>query len=232
MRSCARFWRTAHPKRLDIVSLHIVISVRQIAEGTCLIRFTREGLCYQPGQYLLLGVPGGDLREYSIFSRPHDAFLEVLVRVIPEGAVSSRLSRLLAGDALHVHSVKGSFLIPLRHTAKRFLFVATGTGIAPFHSITGSMTDLAYEVYHGVRYASECYARETFPADRYHACLSREMAKTGEYQGRVTQVLFDVPVAPDTECYLCGSCDMIYDMFAILQAKGIPRAQIHTETYY
>ena len=214
------------------MSLHRVLSVSRLTAGTVLIRFTRKGLAYRAGQYLLLGIPGGDLREYSLFSRPQEDWLEILVRVIPEGAVSSRLACLVRGDAIQVQGVQGAFMVPPGYQQKTFLFVATGTGIAPFHSIVGAYPRLDYALYHGVRQVAECYARNAFGADRYHACLSRDTGQVGTYTGRVTQVLRDAAVPSDTECYLCGSCDMIYEMFALLQAKGIPREQIHAETYY
>ncbi len=214
------------------MALHKVLSVLELTEGTCLVRFTREGVVYQAGQFLLLGIPGGDLREYSIFSRPHDDWLEILVRVIPDGSVSSQLARLQPGDAIKVEGVQGSFTVPQDYDRKKFLFVATGTGLAPFHSIVGTYPQLDYQLYHGVRYGSECYVRSAFAPDRYHACLSRESGRAGEYSGRVTAYLRDQSLPEDAECYLCGSCDMIYEVFGMLQSKGIARTQIHTETYY
>ena len=214
------------------MSLHSVLSVTHLTEGTCFIRFTREDIIFQAGQFLLLGLPGGDLREYSVFSRPHDDWLEILVRVIPDGVVSSQLAQLQSGDTIKVEGGQGSFVVPADYAQKKFLFVATGTGLAPFHSIVGTYPQLDYQLYHGVRYATECYARTAFFAERYHACISGEAAVDGAHTGRVTNHLRNQRVPEDTECYLCGSCDMIYEMFALLQAKGIPRMQIHTETYY
>lgn len=211
---------------------HQVLDVAWLVPGTIRLRFTREKLDFQPGQYLLVGVPGGDLREYSIFSRPSDPWLEILVRVIPEGLVSSQLARLVSGDRIAVRGPQGGFLLPSDPYNGSYLLVATGTGIAPFHAMVGTYPELEYQLYHGVRYATECYVRHAFAPERCHACLSREDAGAGDYAGRVTQVLYDVALRVDTACYLCGSCDMIYDMFALLQTKGIPRGQIHAETYY
>ena len=214
------------------MSLHSVLSVTHLTEGTCFILFTREDIIFQAGQFLLLGLPGGDLREYSVFSRPHDDWLEILVRVIPDGVVSSQLAQLQPGDTIKIEGVQGSFMVPADYAQKKFLFVATGTGLAPFHSIVGTYPQLDYQLYHGVRYATECYVRTAFSAERYHACISGEAAVDGAHTGRVTHHLRNERVPEDAECYLCGSCDMIYEMFALLQAKGIPRTQIHTETYY
>ncbi len=215
------------------MSVHEVLSVTALTEATCLIRFSRGEIQFLAGQFLLLGLPGGDLREYSIFSRPQDDWLEILVRVIPDGTVSSQLARLSKGDMIKVQGVQGGFVVAEDARDKPYLFVATGTGIAPYHSIIGAHPDIAYQLYHGVRDASECYAREAFAPDRYHACLSRDRGEgAGEYSGRVTQILGNAAIAAETECYLCGSCDMVYEMFGILQNKGISRTQIHTETYY
>jgi ferredoxin/flavodoxin---NADP+ reductase len=212
------------------VALHRVLDVTALATGTGLVRISREDVLFRPGQYLLVGLPGGDFREYSIFSRPADPWLEILVRVIPDGAVSRQLASLVPGDVLVVQGPQGGFQLPEDRLQHQYLFVATGTGIAPFHSMIGTFADIDFRLYHGVRYAAECYARGDFDTTRYIACLSRE--KGSDRSGRVTDVLRDEVIAPATRCYLCGSCDMIYDMFALLQGKGIPREQIHAETYY
>jgi ferredoxin--NADP+ reductase/benzoate/toluate 1,2-dioxygenase reductase subunit len=39
-------------------------------------------------------------------------------------------------------------------------------------------------------------------------------------------------VSPETNAFLCGNCDMIYEAFDLLQDKGLPAAQIHTEVYF
>jgi ferredoxin--NADP+ reductase len=39
-------------------------------------------------------------------------------------------------------------------------------------------------------------------------------------------------VDPAIRCYLCGSCDMIYEAFQILEGYGITREQVRVETYY
>lgn len=214
------------------MSLHRILSISEVSAGTCLIRFSREGLRFEPGQYLLLGPPGGDVREYSVYSSPHQEDLEILVRVIPEGTVSSQLACLPLGSEIKVQGVMGGFLIPPDFCEKKFLFVATGTGIAPFHSMVTGLPDLDYQLYHGVRFASECYARQDFEDSRYHACLSQENGDARDHTGRVTTVLRGASIPHGTHCYLCGSCDMIYEVFALLQQRGFSRDQIHTETYY
>jgi len=212
------------------MALHEVIAVTWPCAGTAILRLTREAFTFAPGQHVLAGLPGGDVREYSIFSAPDDPWLELLLRVIPEGRVSPRLAAGRAGDRVTVEGPIGSFLLPAQPAGVPLLFVATGTGIAPFHCMVRACPDLDYHVLHGVRHAIEQVARDAFKPARYTGCLSRESG--GQFDGRVTDCLRRRPPAPATECYLCGSCDMIYEAFAILAAHGVPRDHIHVETYY
>ncbi len=212
------------------MSQHRVMTATTLATGTILLRLTREGLDFQPGQHVLAGRPGGDVREYSVFSAPADPWLELLVRVIPDGGVSPQLAQCRPGDTVTVDGPMGAFTLPPDAASRRFLFVATGTGIAPFHAMVRAVPGLDFHLVHGVRSAGEQYARAAFPPERYTGCLSREPG--GDFQGRVTQYLSAHPPTPDCDCYLCGSCNMIYDTFAVLATAGIARDRIHVETYY
>ena len=112
----------------------------------------------------------------------------------------------------------------------KFLFIATGTGIAPFHSLTGSYPDFDYTIIHGVRYATEAYESSSFPQDRYVLCTSRDAE--GDFKGRVTDYLATHEVDSDTLVYLCGNCDMIYEVYDQLTSRGIDSDQIKTEVYF
>ncbi len=214
------------------MGLHRTLAVSYPAAGTCLLQVARDGIAFQAGQYMLLGPPGGDLREYSVFSAPSDAFLSFLIRVIPEGQVSPALARLQPGDLVRVEGPAGAFLLPPEPALHRYWFVATGTGIAPFHAMIRSFPSLDYQLLHGVRTPDCLYRREAFCPARHTACLSRSARREAGYAGRVTAYLEAHPPPADALCYLCGSCDMIYAVFAILQKHGIAREQIHAETYY
>ena len=67
----------------------------------------------------------------------------------------------------------GFFSLDEDYATKKYLFVATGTGIAPFHSIALSHPGLDYKIVHGIRYGAEAYERNAYPANRYVACASR-----------------------------------------------------------
>ncbi len=97
---------------------------------------------FEPGQYFALGViVGGRLiqRPYST-SSPRDARteLEFLVRLVPGGALTPTLWALRVGDRIRIGRAKGLFRLR-QGDPRTHLFVATGTGLAPFLSMADSL---------------------------------------------------------------------------------------------
>jgi len=196
---------------------YTVLEVRQLAGKVVLIRFERLGLDFLPGQYLNVGLQGKrEQREYSIHSKPTDPFLE-LFSVKP-------------GDALNVEGPFGFFLLDKRAMDFQHLFVATGTGISPFVSFVRSHAALNYQVVHGVRTSDQAFSRDSFFPDRHNLCVTS--GSGGDYPGRVTSWLKENPVLPQTMCYLCGNCEMIYEVRDILRQQGIAADQIFSEVYF
>jgi ferredoxin--NADP+ reductase len=206
--------------------------VRNLSPSAYVLRFERSGLQFQPGQYLVVGRQGRlDRREYTIYSSPSEDYLEILVKEIEGGLVSRDLRRCRPGDPLVVEGPFGLFSIEEPRRARgKFLFVASGTGVSPFHCFASSYPGLSYRLLHGVRQASELYEREVFERSRFVGCVSRE--QRGDYHGRVTAYLREHPADPESLCYLCGSCDMIYEVFDILRGQGVGPERLFAEVYY
>jgi ferredoxin/flavodoxin---NADP+ reductase len=210
----------------------IVHHVRRLSPGVFVLRFDRNDLSFEPGQYVNLGIPGSIARrEYSIYSGIGDDFLEVLIRETSGGLLSPALSRRESGDALIVEGPYGLFVTDLAERSRaRYLFVGSGTGISPFHCLVRSYPEIDYLLLHGVRGAEERHDRPAYPPSRYVACVSR--GEGGDYRGRVTGWLRDHPVDPSRLCYLCGNSDMIYEAFVILAEGGVPRNHLFAEVYF
>lgn len=209
-----------------------VLSNTEIATDLFLLRFERDGRSFEPGQFLAVGLPREThRREYSIYSGVDDDFFEILFRRMPEGYLTMRLAELKPGDAVVAEGPEGSFTIP--ESAEHLLLVATGTGISPFHCFTRSYPHLNFQLLHGVRTKAE-RANPAEYGDSYLACVSQEMG--GDYHGRVTSYLKEQleahPLDPATHCFLCGNCDMIYEVYALLQRYGVPLDRLHTEVYF
>ena len=192
----------------------------------------RNGLGFQTGQFITLGLNGKlDRREYSVYSGEHDAFLEVLVREVEGGKVSGKLKLLKSGDVLNIDGPFGFFKFsPGTFRVPKFLFIATGTGISPFHSFVRTHPELDYHLIHGVRYAEEAYDHQDFKVGRTVLCTSGD--SKGTFFGRVTDYLYEQRIENDTNCFLCGNSEMIYEVFDMLTGKGIPVSNIYSEVYF
>jgi ferredoxin-NADP reductase len=97
---------------------------------------------FEPGQYFALGLIVDDrplLRPYSTSSAPDSPTeLEFLIRLVPDGMFTPQLWALRIGDRLRIGRPKGLFMLRPADT-RTHLFIATGTGLAPFLSMVGSL---------------------------------------------------------------------------------------------
>jgi ferredoxin--NADP+ reductase len=219
----------------DIVisdTLYKIHQVKHLTESTYILRFDKNGMAFTPGQHLVLGIPGDNqLREYSIYSPNTANYLEVLIKEVDSGTVSKRLKELQPGNIVQVDGPFGFFSLDEKKLATtKLLFVATGTGIAPFHSIVNSYPNLNYKILHGVRHGNEQYEANQYPKDRYISCVSRE--DSGNFHGRVTDYLLKNSIDSDTLVYLCGNYEMIHAVYDVLTTKGLSPDNIRTEVYF
>jgi ferredoxin/flavodoxin---NADP+ reductase len=119
---------------MSIDNTHELLSIRNLTSSAYVLRLSRRGLAFKAGQHILLGQAGSiHNREYSIYSGEEDDFFEVLVKEVDDGLVSKQLKKvkLATNFSWKAHLVFLQ-LIPNLIDKAKFLFVATGTGIAPF----------------------------------------------------------------------------------------------------
>jgi len=207
-----------------------VLEVRRLTGSAAVVRFERVGLEFEPGQYIRVGIVGDqEIRDYSVYSGGNAEYLEVLVRRVEDGLVSKQLCDLEVGEEVSVGGPYGHFKLTDEARLQPLLFIATGTGISPYHSFIESHGGLDYRLIHGTSKLEEAYESDVY-GDRYFHCVSREDG--GDFRGRVTDYLETLEIPRETNAFLCGNCDMIYEVFDMLQAKGLPTANIHTEVYF
>ncbi|MBI3954411.1 hypothetical protein HY333_00025, partial [Candidatus Collierbacteria bacterium] len=90
------------------------------------------------GQYVSLKVDeAGIRRSYSIASKPNGKMIDLLVNVGPMGVGSRYVLGLKEGDGVEVLAPVGKFVVDESKmmNGKNKLFIATGSGIAPFRSM-------------------------------------------------------------------------------------------------
>jgi ferredoxin--NADP+ reductase len=220
------------------------------------VRPDAPGAPFAPGQYATLGLADGDrviARPYSMAApHPVDGAWEFHVRRIRGGALTERLWDVPAGGRLRLGLPRGRFTTD-RGDLRSHLFVATGTGIAPFVAMIRD--DLAagrrrpVVVVHGVAHADELgfrgllarLAGEHPSGLRYLPTISRpddprNAGWTGA-TGRAERVLQDgweaLGLDPATSvAYLCGNPGMVASAQAALAGHGVARGDVHTESYW
>ena len=206
--------------------------IRWLSENTYVVRFNRNGMEFKCGQFVSAAVLGSrQRREYSIYSGEKDDYLEILIREIINGNLSVRLKFSETNDLIDVVGPFGFMSLNAEQIpSKKFILVASGTGIAPFHSIVRTYPQLDYNLIHGVRYGEEAYEREDYNPERYFLCTSKD--NKGDMKGRVTDYIRDIEVNKDMVFYLSGNGNMIYEVYHILKNKGIPDDLVHAEVYF
>ena len=131
-----------------------VLEKRLVGPGTWVLRFERRGMVFKPGQHLSVSPPSSrDFREYSVYSGQDDDFLEILIKVVQGGKVSKQLAACEPGELLTVWGPIGFFTLPDNYPKHPLVFIATGTGISPFHSFVAShkLQNLDYTLVHGIK---------------------------------------------------------------------------------
>jgi ferredoxin--NADP+ reductase len=229
---------------------------------------------FVPGQYATLGLFGNAPRSplaepeappaapdrlirraYSIASSPANReFLEFYLNLVPCGSLSPRLFRLDIGDRLWLSArAVGTFTFDRVSGEADVLFVANGTGLAPFVSMLATHRDLARSgrvtLLHGVRHSWDLGYRAVFLAMQnlrdnftYLPVLSRPAQEPVPWTGatgHVQDVFRGLHARPErTHVFLCGSPVMIEEMTAILLREGFRRhapgapGQVHAESYW
>ncbi|SHJ11432.1 ferredoxin--NADP+ reductase/benzoate/toluate 1,2-dioxygenase reductase subunit [Tangfeifania diversioriginum] len=209
-----------------------VLDIRNLTESTFVLQLPKSRFKFEAGQHISLSIKGDyQSREYSIYSAEEGEHLEILVKEVEGGYFSPKLKHLKKGDMVEIHGPFGKFGLdnPKRDTHKH-VFIASGTGIAPFHSMILSNPGLNYQMIHGVRFATEAYERGHYDSDKFVLCTSRD--DSGDFQGRVTDYMEQNQFDENTSFYLCGNSDMIFDAMEILKGKGFSRDNVNVEVYF
>jgi len=199
---------------------------------TFILQLPKNRFSFKAGQHISLSLKGDyQSREYSVYNGENDTNLQILVKEVSGGHVSPKLKNLKPGDWVEVNGPFGHFgLDEKKRDTHLHVFIASGTGISPFHSMIKTYPGLNYRLAHGVRFRSEAYGIEEYERERYILCTSRD--SQGDYNGRLTGYLKKVDFAENTVFYLCGNSHMIFDAMEILKTKGFGRDDIKVEVYF
>jgi ferredoxin-NADP reductase len=197
------------------------------------LQLERGDLSFDPGSCLALFNDGEESRPYSIASGRGEKLLRFLIRRLPNGLVSNWLATRSPGDKVKASDPFGWFRPGRSVEGERCVFIATGTGIAPFLSYLRSNPQQPPALcLYGVRRLTEALnLDELQKIPDFHLALSREK-RDHHTQGRVSELLDLVPLAADIHYYLCGLDSMIDEVSGWLEHQGIAYTQLHREIFF
>lgn len=208
-----------------------VIANTAIAHNVHYLTFSKP-FEFESGQVISLTLSNEiEPRLYSIASGVGEDHLGILFDVKEDGALTPKLATLAPNDVVRISAPFGSFLA----TSDPAVWVATGTGVAPFISMVKSGFGNNKLLIQGSRTLEGFYFAPLFEEvlqERYVRCSSQE--KLGEiYHGRLTTYLNSAATLPLTEkYYLCGNPLMVNEVRDILIAKGVPFDNILSEIFF
>ncbi|MBP9750820.1 MAG: hypothetical protein KBC95_03150 [Candidatus Peribacteraceae bacterium] len=223
-----------------------------VARDTYELFFERPaGFTFKGGQSVLWKVPlvedETDIqpRAYSIASGPSEPELRFVIR-LKEGGRTSRwiVERLEVGSMMEMQGPFGLFTLKHESPPPAYLFIATGTGIAPFRAHVLELGEKGYkgriDVVFGVRDEQDVFWKEElaewsrcFPECFTHYALSQPSSEWTGHRGRV-QTLVPL-IAKDVatrEIYVCGSPVMTKELKGLcLEQWGSAKERLHVEGF-
>lgn len=207
-----------------------------------------QRFAFVPGQWISLkqSKPDGEeiTRAYSIASPPDGARFALCLNRVQDGFMSNYLCNLDEGAELRGQGPFGNFILrpPLRDT----LFIATGTGIAPYRAMLQWLLagperhqNRNFWLLFGSRYESDVYYHDEFlQLAATHANFSYlpTLSRGGpDWKGLRGYVQEHVPGIvgdrTDLHAYICGLDKMVRANRELLQSLGWNRKSILYEKY-
>lgn len=241
-----------------------LVGKRMLAPSVAHLTFTRDDgqpLDFVPGQFIQVHFNYADgtptRRSYSLATihdhalGPGDA-VEIAVSYVPGGAATALFEGLEPGGTVQASGPFGRFCLMPGDDNRRYLLIATGTGVTPYRSmlplLEKAIAERGIEVVllFGARTPTELLYGDEFrafaerhPGFRFVPCFSRELPAPGSAHahadvrhGYVQQFLAEF--APDAQgdiAYLCGNPNMVDACFEALKAAGLPVPRIRREKY-
>ena len=208
-----------------------LIESRWLSKNSFEIILTKpNSFAYIPGQWIRLAHHGVE-RDYSLVSAPVDSNLALCIRKVAGGRLTPDLSNAPVGSQFRFTGPHGYFTF--RPSARPVIFVATGTGLAPFVSMARSNVT-GFILLHGVNTASDLFYKPEIKsaAKQYVPCISAtNRVSEAHFRGRVNDYLRKYLPPGQYDFYLCGRREMIRDVTLLVDEK-FPGSLIFTEIFY
>ncbi len=198
---------------------------------------------HEAGQYVRLEAARGSKPEagyYSIASPPRpDGSVEFCIRHV--GGLAAHLCQLAAGRTVESSPPSGN--MRLADAARRAVYVAAGTGIAPMRAMLLAQlernTAADATLVLGARHSQDLLFHREFrelatrhPGLRLLPTVSGDDPGWSGLRGRVTAHIGRALAGrKDLDTYFCGPPEMVRDLRGLLAARGVPDSRQCYERY-
>ncbi len=211
-----------------------------------------EPFNYQPGQFVTIHFErDGKIirRSYSIANVPEqNNLIEFAAGFVEGGPGTDFLFNLKVNDSINISGPYGRLILK-EETPKRYIMVATSTGVTPYRAMINEFKkrlianpNLKILILQGVQKREDVLYNDEFleltkshPQISFSTHLSREQDKdlaSHEFIGYVQTAFSKLNLDPTGDSvYLCGNPGMIDNAFAYLQENGFAMQQIIREKY-
>jgi len=196
---------------------------------------------FLPGQYVNIDVPGsGQHRSYSFSSAPGESKISFLIKRISGGVMSTWLESAQPGSKVELTGPLGSFY--LRAVERPLLFLAGGTGLAPFLSmlevLARTNSQQKIHLIYGVTRDLDLVqvdAIEAYAAQLPNFSFSTVVADADSGHPRKGWVTQHMPAEVlndgDVDVYLCGPPPMVDAVRKHFDDNGVKPNSFHYEKF-
>lgn len=232
---------SAVPKKL----LGLVQSKTQLTEHIHeMVVKLNEPVSLKAGQYVSIKVSEqGMRRSYSVAGVSGDT-LEFLIDVSPMGVGSKMILNLLVGHDVEMIGPLGNFVVePEVLELSRVVFVATGTGVAPFWPMVNEVLEKGFKgevvLLWGMRHEKDLYWQERWMDLQkkyvnfdFKLILSQPEGGWHGTSGHVGDLVEKLGEFSTSGVFLCGARQMIEEVKKQVLGRGAKDENIYYEKFY
>ena len=192
---------------------------------------------HHAGQYLTLFREDGLARSYSIASLPDESALELHVRIIQNGRMSSWLAEdAVPGTQVSIQGPAGNCFYTEGSIDQPLLLAGTGTGLAPLYGILRDALAHGHQgpiwLYHGALNQQGLYLQaelEDLAANHSNVHYQPALLDT---HGPVTGVISSAhPQLKGWRGYICGDPSIVNQLKKSVFLAGMASREIHSDAF-
>lgn len=229
---------------------YLLESIEKTNKDVTIFRFRPQekfSVDFTPGMFAMLyyknQATGEEIgRAFSIANAPPSDYFEFMVAMV-RGQLTSKLEEAKIGDVYCISAPYGQFKFDI-NACKKFLFIAGGTGVAPFFSMMRYAKSLGKSIdanmLYSIKYPYEIINEselDGFVAGGMKLTVTVTRPQPGDtwsgQTGHINEEMIKscVPDFAERACYICGPPTFVNAMKQLMVSLGINEKEIKAEMW-